>query len=143
MDYLQELRCEENLREAFILAQHVMESHKLWLEQSQQPSLTPFWELRIIERLTLALYLERSSPSTLSAIPMLSYPSGSKLIEAAEGLRERSLITPAVDEMLFPLHLRGDSKVSFRATALAHEVLSGLEEKNFDRRTKPLLGNWS
>ena len=143
MDYLRDLRCEENLRDAYLLAQHVVEGYGLHLENSQKPALTPFWALRLTERLTLALYLERSSNDLLSANQMLSYTSGSKLLEAAARLREESLIPPAVDELLAPLRLADDARVSFRTTALAYDALGLLEEKNLDSFVKPELGNWS
>jgi hypothetical protein len=143
VDYLHDLRCADNLKEAYVLAQHIVESYERYLERSDQPALTPFWELRLTERLTLALYLERSSAGTLSADQLLSYITGSKLLEGARLLRERNLITPAVEDLLSPLHLKNDARVNFRTTALAADALSILDEKNHDLNPPSLLGKWN
>ena len=143
MDYIHDLRCADNLKEAYVLAQHVVESYGRHLERSDKPALTPFWELRLTERLTLALYLERSSAGALSANSLLSYNSGSKLLEGAALLRERNLVPPAVEDLLSPLHLKNDARVNFRTTALAYDALSILEEKSLDLQSPSPLGRWN
>ena len=142
MDYIHDLHCAENLKEAYVLAQHVVESYERYLERSNKPALTPFWELRLTERLTLALYLERSSAGDLSADQMLSYPSGSKLLEGAELLRSRSLVTPAVEDLLSALHPETDARVNFRTTTLAYDALAVLEEKKFDSQSRVKISRW-
>jgi hypothetical protein len=141
VDYLAEMRCEKNLREAYTLGQHVVETYNRYLERGGESVLSPFWELRVIERVTLALYLERASAEKLNANHLLSYTTGSKLLEAADSLRERSLISSAVEDLLSPLRAEDESRVNFRATALAYKALSVLEEKSFDAPRN--LGNWS
>ena len=135
------LRCEQSVREAYVQAQQIAESHRHHLEGRDEPALTPFWELRLIERLTLALYLERSCDG-LNANSMLAYHSGSKLLEGAEQVRLLGLMTPAVEDLLAPIKLEADAKVSIRTTALASDALAALEEQDFDRPERRPLGNW-
>jgi hypothetical protein len=142
VDYLDDLKNEENLREAYTLARHLADNYNVYLGRAHKPILTPFWELRTIERLTLALYLEQSSKGALNANQMLSYPSGSKLLEGAEWLRSRALMMPAVEDLLAPLQVEGDAKVSFKTTALAYDALELLEEERLNHQVQPKSSNW-
>lgn len=141
MDPLHDLECEERLREAYTLARHVAESYERHLTQNSKPILSPFWELRMIERMTLVLYLEQSSRGLLTAEQLLAYASGAKLLEGADRLRGASLITPAVEDLLSSLKAPSEARVGYKITALALDALLILEEQNFDRRTHA-LGQW-